>query len=209
MTTASAYGWYVFSPLDFTVQWDGTDVIWTYQGADAWFPLATAQYPGFSEFFDRVAPERIKGFSPPFLTSTAQPGILQVWTGLFVRTAPNWSLLVRSLANLPRSHVYELYEGIVETDHWFGPLFMNLRLTRPDYPIQFGTELPLFQIQPLPRICYSEESQRRVRNIEPPMSFSDEDWAGYEETIVRPNIDPERKVGRYAAAARKRDKQNR
>ena len=51
------------------------------------------------------------------------------------RTAPDWSLLIRAPANLASPGGYSLYEGIVETDRWFGPLFTNLRLTQTHKPV--------------------------------------------------------------------------
>ncbi len=204
LTTASGLGWYVFSPLNFTVQWDGAEVIWTYEGADAWFPLTSAQYPGFAEYFDANAPEAVRGYSPPFLASTAIPGLLQIWTGLFVKTAPDWSLRVRPLVNLPVNRNYELYEGIVETDRWFGPLFTNLRLSRQDYPISFSTELPLFQVQLQPRSSYLEESMKRCALIEEPLALSAADWEAFAATIVRPSANPHRPLADYAVRTRKR-----
>jgi hypothetical protein len=204
LTTASGLGWYVFSPLDFTVQWDGAEVIWTYEGEDAWFPLTSAQYPGFADFFDRNAPESVRGYAPSFLASTAIPGLLQVWTGLFVKTAPDWSLHVRPLANLPVNRNYELYEGIVETDRWFGPLFINLRLSRQDHPISFTTELPLFQVQVLPRVAYLEESMKRCAIVEEPLALTAADWDAFATTIVKPNANPHRPLADYAVRTRKR-----
>src|SRR5690348_16741553 len=87
LRTASSFGWYVFPPIDFTLQWDGSQIIWTYNGAKAWYPLTSAQFPGFQALFDRVAPKRLRGFSPPFLTAIPEPGIIQLWTGLFVESA--------------------------------------------------------------------------------------------------------------------------
>ena len=69
LTTASAFGWYVFPPIQFSLIWDGSNVIWTYEGADSWYPLKTAQFPGFADRFDQVAPPISRGFhrrfSPP------------------------------------------------------------------------------------------------------------------------------------------------
>jgi hypothetical protein len=63
LTSASAFGWYLFPPIGFSLMWDGgSDVLWTYQGADAWFPLKVAQFPNFADHFDRVAPPEFKGF---------------------------------------------------------------------------------------------------------------------------------------------------
>src|SRR5438105_3525019 len=107
--TASAFGWYVFPPMSFSVMWDGgTDIVWTYKGADGWYKLDMAQFPNFADYFDRVAPAENKGFSPPFLGAMKAPtGGIQLWSGLVARTAPGWSLLVRSPANLARSQSYE------------------------------------------------------------------------------------------------------
>src|ERR1043166_1037584 len=117
LTSASAFGWYVFPPTSFSLIWDGgSDVIWTYHGADAWYPLKAAQFPNFARHFDDVAPPAFRGFSPPFLSAFKEPGVVQIWTGLFARTAPDWSLLVRAPVNLAHSQDYDHYEGIVETD---------------------------------------------------------------------------------------------
>ena len=32
-TSASGYGYYIFPPISFSLQWDGRDVMWTWEGA--------------------------------------------------------------------------------------------------------------------------------------------------------------------------------
>ncbi len=59
---------------------------------------------------------------------------------------------------------YESYEGVIETDAWFGPLFTNLRLVKTDVPIHFGTEVPLMQVQPLHRSTYAGAATARLAN---------------------------------------------
>ena len=204
LRAASSFGWYVFPPIDFTLQWDGSQVIWTYSGAKAWYPLASAQFPGYQARFDRAAPKRLRGFAPPFLTAVPEPGIIQVWTGLMIESAQDWSVLVRPPANLPRSLAYELYEGIVETDRWFGPLFTNVRLIKTDVPIHFSTETPLVQVQPLHRQTYAEEVSNGFGLVADMTAFPAGAWARYEETIVQPNRDPARPVGAYATSVRRR-----
>ena len=83
ITSASAFGWYVFLPISFKVVWDGHDMLWTYDGVQEWLPLTrdAVQYPHFSEQFNEIAPPSVRGFSPPFLTSSIPAGGLQVWTG--------------------------------------------------------------------------------------------------------------------------------
>ena len=204
LRAASSFGWYVFPPIDFTLQWDGSQVIWTYHGARAWYPLTSAQFPGYEAVFDRAAPQRLRGFAPPFLTVLPEPGVVQVWTGFFIQSAEDWSVLVRPPANLPRSLAFDLYEGIVETDRWFGPLFTNLRLVKTDVPIHFSTEAPLVQVQPLHRGTYAEEVSNGFAVIGEPGSFPAEAWARYEQSIVKPNLDPERMIAAYATLARRR-----
>jgi Family of unknown function (DUF6065) len=206
LRAASSFGWYVFPPIDFTLQWDGSQILWTYRGAKGWYPLTTAQFPGFAKEFDRAAPKRLRGFSPPFLTAVPEPGIVQMWTGLMVSSAADWSVLVRPPANLPRSLAYDLYEGIVETDRWFGPLFTNLRLVKTDVPIEFSTETPLVQVQPLHRGTYGDEVSNRFAVVPGLAAFPAEAWTGYEDTIVKPNRDPARPVAAYSTSVRRRRK---
>lgn len=206
LRAASSFGWYVFPPIDFTLQWDGSRVLWTYRGAKAWYPLTSAQFPGYQAEFDRVAPSRLRGFSPPFLSAGLEPGIIQVWSGLMIESAENWSVLVRPPANLPRHLAYDLYEGIVETDRWFGPLFTNIRLIKTDVPIHFSTEIPLVQVQPLHRSTYAEEVSNNFGLVANAAEFSGETWSRYEQTIVKPNLDPQRPVAAYATTVRRRRK---
>ncbi len=206
LRTAASFGWYVFSPIDFTLQWDGSHVIWTYSGAKGWYPLTSAQFPGFQAVFDRAVPKRLRGFAPPFLSTAAEPGLIQLWTGLFVESTEDWSILIRPPANLPRNQGYELYEGIVESDRWFGPLFTNLRLVKTDVPIVFNTEMPVLQVQPLHRSTYAEEVSNRFGMVRALADFPAHAWERYEANIVKPNLEPHRPVGAYAAAVRRRRK---
>ena len=122
------------------------------------------------------------------------------------RTAPGWSLLIRPLANLPRSQSFELYEGVVETDRWFGPLITNMRLTKTNVPIEFRADYPMFQVQPVPREMYDDNALNNY-TVNPAMeNLSPEDWDDFYDTVVRPNVQENRPRGQYATAARKRRK---
>ncbi|MBV8590413.1 MAG: hypothetical protein JO212_10210, partial [Acetobacteraceae bacterium] len=162
------------------------------------------QFPYFSAKFNAVAPESTYDCSPPFLTALAEPGAVQIWSGLIARTAPDWSLLIRPPANLPGGAGYALYEGIVEADNWFGPLFTNVRLTRTNQPVRFKADYPLVQAQPLPRALYSEEMLGAMEIVPGLAGLSEREWDDYFTAVVAPNADPNRPHGRYAVAARKR-----
>jgi Family of unknown function (DUF6065) len=205
VTTAAGYGWWVFPPMDLQLIWDGHDIFWYFDGASDWIPLSpSAQFPDFSRAFDKAAPSSLHGCAPPFLSALPEPGVVQIWTGLMVRTAPEWSVLVRPPANLAAPGGYTLYEGIVETDWWFGPLFTNLRLTRTHKPVHLKADFPLLQVQPLPREAYSEQILNAVDTVPDMSGMTDEDWSAYRATIVTPTENPRRPFGAYAVTARKR-----
>lgn len=204
ITSASAFGWYVFLPLSFKVVWDGHDMLWTYPGVDEWLPLTrdAVQYPRLDQHFDRFAPDNVRGFCPPFLAPSIQPGQLQIWTGWMARTAPGWSLLVRGVANLPRGQSYQVLEGIIETDNWFGPLFDNVRILKTDVPIEFRTDVPFLQVQPIPKEIYADKLLQNfaVKDI---AELSPQDWEAFHATVVVSNTTPDRKRGQYAVRVRK------
>lgn len=204
LTTATAFGWHVFPPLRFDLLWDGTDIFVACDDLPDWTRLDALQLPGMAERFDAAAPAAMAGYAPPFLTAMPEPGVVQVWTGLFARTAPNWSLHVRAPANFPLPGGFVAYEGIVETDRWFGPLFTNLRLTRTGLPISFNPDLPLLQVQPLPRAALTEAVQNDVSIAATPDDLGADDWQDYASSIVTPAEDSERRIGRYAVDARRR-----
>ncbi len=204
LTSASAFGWYAFPPMDFHVQYDGTNFLWTHDEADSWFPVRSEHFPGFSEAFDQDAPQDMHGFAPPFLTALPQPGVLQVWTGVMVRTRPGWSILVRPPANLARSRDYEPYEGIIETDRWFYPLFINIRVIASDRPIFFNRTHPLLQVQPLLRSTYDDAELRTATFVDGLCAFDETDWNDFRASLGARAKEPMMRPGRYATEVRKR-----
>jgi hypothetical protein len=161
------------------------------------------QYPHFRARFDEEVPEDIRGFSPPFLTGLPEPGVVQMWTGLFVRTAPGWSLLSRAPANLPRNPVYDQFEGVVEFDKWFGPLFTNIRLTRTDTPVQITQLRPILQVMPVPQFAYADAVLNASTVTDALTQWGDAEWDAYRESIVIPSSAEEHQPGRYAAEVRR------
>ncbi len=203
VSAASAFGWHIFLPRRFQLLWDGNEVFWRMAGVAEFQPLRSVHYPDFELAFDSVAPEAIRGFAPAFLSASIQPGTVQVWPGSLARTAPGWSLLVRPVANLPRPSGYELYEGIVETDHWLGPLFTNVRLTRTGVPIEFDDDVPFMQVQSIRKVDYDEAHLAGFSVAADAGGLTPEDWQCYAETVVAPNSSEDRRRGGYAGRVRK------
>lgn len=207
VTSATAFGWWLFPPIDLEVMWDGSDIFWRCDEAPEWMVLQpSAQLPDYVAEFDAVAPAALKGCSPPFLTALPEPGALQLWTGLIAETLPDWHLLVRAPANLPGTGGICLFEGIVETDRWFGPLFVNMRFTRTHIPVRLRPDYPLAQVQPVHRANYSGDTLDRMDVGSGPSALTDKHWDAYHATIVEPNSRPERPYGAYAVASRKKRK---
>jgi hypothetical protein len=204
LTSATSFGWWLFPPIDLDLLWDGSDVFWRCDEAPDWMPLQpAAQLPDYMNEFDSLAPATLKGCSPPFLTALPEPGTLQIWTGLIAQTAPDWHLLVRSPVNLPQAGGICLFEGIVETDHWFGPLFTNLRFTRSHTPVRLRSDYPLVHVQPVTRHSYSNAILDRM-DTSGPSELTAEHWEAYHHSIVEPNSRPNRSFGAYATTARKK-----
>jgi hypothetical protein len=205
VTSASGYGWWIFSPMDIQIIWDGSDIFWSYGDGNDWLKLMpSAQFPSFSRQFDAIAPSGLQGRSPPFLSALPEAGTLQIWTGLIARTAPDWHLLLRAPANVPLPGGFSLYEGIVETDRRFGPLFVNLRFTRSHEPIRLKADFPLVQAQPVHREMYAKHSMATMSVVGSLSSLGAGEWDAYRTTFLEPISDHDRPFGNHAVAARKR-----
>lgn len=200
LAAASALGWYIYPPLNFSLILKDNELLWTYEGANSSYPVSEgAQFPGFQRFFEQNAPKEIQRYAPTFLAPSREPGQVQIWSGYLAQTSPRWALLSRPPANIPNGWPYRQFEGLIETSHWFGPLFTNIRLTRSDARVDFHVTKPLFQVQLVPREAY-RTPPFDVREFD---DLSKIDWQRFEATM-RPNADHMRAPGHYAVDTRKR-----
>ena len=92
-------------------------------------------------------------------------------------------LLVRGVANIAKSLAYEGFEGIIETDHWFGPLFTNLRIIKTDTPIEFRCDIPFLQVQPVPKEVYADKFLRNFV-VKEMHELTAQNWAQFRRTVV-------------------------
>jgi Family of unknown function (DUF6065) len=208
VTTATAYGWWLFPPMGFSLMWDGsTRICWSPENGQAWYPLnPAAQFPDFAQDFATWAPNDIARFSPPFLATAMDPGLVQIWTGWVVRTRPGWSSLIKAPANFPRNQGLDHFEGIIETDTWFGPLFTNVRLTKTDVPIEFPAGMPLLQVVPIFREHYSDGVLEDVTVQADRSDWTEQEWSSFRHTVVEPQLLKERPPGLHATEVRIRRK---
>ncbi len=215
LRTASSFGWHIFPPQDIRLRFNGVDT-YVYH-FEEWIELKTISLSqDFIDSWRRSAPEDIKDHWPPFLTSLFVPGVVQIWSGLLVKTTDDWSLMIGAPPNILQSRHYSSFEGIVETDQFSQmPLFTNIQLHSTDRDIVIRRTQPLFTVRALPRIAYLEENQiadeRECYNSDQSGSFvlSEDEWEGYKSTIFKvESTERERPVGSYAASRRKRAKKN-
>jgi hypothetical protein len=215
LRVASSYGWYIFAPRDIRLRWDGSEVFHDQDGEGDWRPLSSVVDPEMADYWDDHCPEDMQGSAPPYLSALFVPGIVQIWSGLLVSTAPDWSVLARPPANLAHSRAYSCFEGMVEAD-WFKPvpLFVNIRLHAVDTAIEIRRTRPLFQLQPVHRAAYTaamsgfvEHVGLHARETGHDDGMSAADWDGLRNTVR--SISPTRPhdVGRYGTEVRKRAKQ--
>lgn len=198
VAAASGFGFYLFPPIGFRLIWSGDEVAYTLAGGRRWRSLRGVHYPEFPKIFRKLAPPHLADYAPPFLVQTSIPGVVQVWSGYFVRTEPGWGLWSRGIANRPKLMPYENLEGIVEAATWFGPLFTNIRLLRTNSPIHFHPREPFLQVQPLPRAAYVKP-RCAIREAS---ALSSADWEAYAPVAQRA-ADHARAPGAYGAAVRK------
>lgn len=207
LTSGTGYGYWVFPPISFRLLWDGEQIFWSLDESDDWLPVSgtdsgSVQFPNYAAAFDQAAPDYLAGFSPPFLTALPELGGIQIWTGLLARTRPGWSLNVRRPVNLPVVPGLDAWEGIVETDVWFGPLFNNFRITRTDSPVVFRAGVPFLQVQPIPQIAYSDDALSDFKCLVAE-DLKSEDWSNLSQVLL-PNDNVEARQGEYAVRVRKR-----
>jgi hypothetical protein len=200
ITTASGFGWWLFPPVDTLLFWDGRIILWSTDG-DEWTPIDdTVHFPGFPQDFDEQAPSNLHGAAHPYLSALPEPGLIQVSLGVLASTAEGWCLLIRRPPNFPLPGHMDHFEGIITTDRRIGNIFVNLRLTKTDFPIRLRADMPLVQVQPIPRALLAEAVLNDMKVCD---TLGAEEWEAYHSTIAEPNTRPDRGFGAYATAERR------
>jgi hypothetical protein len=193
--------------IDMQLLWDGDEIFWSQDDGESWLSISRTsstaiQFPGFEEYFDERAPEELHGFSPPFLTALPEPGSIQIWTGLVARTRPGWSLSIRSPVNLPGIVGTSAWEGMIETDQWFGPIFTIFRITKTDFPVRLRAAVPFLQVQPVPQLAYRDTLLNSFQS----QSLDDlslNDWQELGQ-VIKPDPVLKANAGSYSVGVRKR-----
>lgn len=200
---ANGFGWFVYSPIDFRVVWDGSEFLWRPRELTSWHPLVRAQVPGYAQWVKDNAPPQYQNLEVPFLSAFPERGVLQIWSGFAVKTPDQWSLLIRGPANVCRTQAYFHLEGIVEHDWWPGPLLGNLQFLKAGQEARFGRQSPLFLVQPIPRQAYSSSFLDHFDVRVDTTAVTSDHWEEVHRAVF---FDADEKpLGAYARVARKRE----
>ncbi|WP_156459749.1 MULTISPECIES: DUF6065 family protein [unclassified Mesorhizobium] len=201
---ANRVGWLLYPPVDFSIQWNGVDVFVQFDTIEEVVKLDRVFLPGFADFWIDNTDQDLVDAMPPFLELFPERGVLQVWTGFFVKTDENVSTWVRAPVNRQDSTAYKVVEGIIETDWWTGLLFTNIQLLRTDEPIQFSKSRPWFQVFEVPRALHGAGPRPQLDIVEDLSDFPSDFWDGLKETAHRRNSE---KAGSYRVISRRRGRE--
>ena len=195
IVAASGLGWYLYPPIDFDLTFDGHRSMWRAAGQDNWLPLTVVPaLPVQEGLTKRMGAEA--GPVPSFLSNAPEHGIVQIWCGSVVRSPPGWWSLVRPLVNYPRDHLFEVLEGIIETDWWTGPLLSPIRMVKTDQTVELRRHRPFALLQPVRREATIISLGAMSLDNAP------EEILAEFLTFSRAAAAPDRKQGSYRRAAR-------
>jgi len=215
--TASAYGWLVFPPTDIRLRFDGSETLIWDDETGRWSQLGYRYFEeSFWQRWEESVPPAFQPMRIPFLSPTFASGVIQIWSGLLVKTDPDVCTHVRPIANVFGNSSFHVYEGIVDTDvHQPWPLFGNLKLVATDRDILLHRTVPLFQVQPVHRqSLQTAEGHGSVVDVldssaegEASSVFDTAHWSGLATTVRDADVTQARRTGDYAAKSRRRSKE--
>jgi hypothetical protein len=214
LKAASGNGFYLFTPFDFAVRWDGlrSEFAWLDDGGqvERWLSLdggISVYHPSSAAVRAAVPADRaavldevMDAQGPSFLSADPRaPHTMEVLTGLVVRTPPGWVSVIRSVANWASPRPYTVLDGVVETDWYRNDVPTTIRLPQPG-EARFHRHLPLAQLQVVPL------ASLRPHHANPDQptgigAWPADVWAEFVST-ARPRQAGDRE-GTYAAASRR------
>jgi hypothetical protein len=166
--------------------------------------------PDFQAHWNAHAPEPFRDHAPNHLRRLSDPGIVQIWTGHFVETAPDVWLHIRPIVNKNDISAFSCFEAIVETDSFRPmPLFMNIKIHRTGSEILIEKDMPLFQVCAIEKSSVRRQSGKTqsIEDLGASADAAEGFWSGMNDTLRIKGVTPPRKsMGSYAANTRRREK---
>ena len=182
---ANSLGWWVFP---------ATDLDATYHGDGEWTIHEYNKYDEQQqeEYLSKLPPYEYKtedGETHDFVMTgrshvdagLADKNILQIWTGVILRTPPGWGLLIRSPVNAEEDYdrPWSIQEGVIESDWMDYDIWTNLVFKRTNELVEIRQRMwpPLAQIVPVRREAYDGKWDIDDQLI----TADDPEWASWQD----------------------------
>jgi hypothetical protein len=163
-TEATGFGWYLYPPVDFAIRWSNDSSEWCLvedNEPTRWRSLTggvNGRLPQSDAIIAEARRSGVEGLDVfdkygglPFIEADPRsPDMLEVIPGLFARTPPGWSLLLRAVPNENKPVAHQILEGIIETDWYRAYIPVMIRLLRRDVIVRFHSHRPIMAAQPIP-----------------------------------------------------------
>ena len=182
---ANSLGWWIFP---------ATDLDATYHGDGKWTIHEYNKYDEQQqeEYLSKLPPYEYKtedGETHDFVMTSrsyvdggnADKNILQIWTGVILRTPPGWGLLIRSPVNAEEDYdrPWSIQEGVIESDWMDYDIWTNLVFKRTNELVEIRQRMwpPLAQIVPVRREAYDGKWDIDDQLI----TADDPEWASWQD----------------------------
>jgi hypothetical protein len=218
VSTATGNGWYVYPPIDFALRWLGHESEFSLLENNE--PVKWQSLAGFhdirlpqSAMIADAVPEEFKanfdiafakwGGEIPFCDADPRaPNLIELLTGVYAKTPPGWSLLVRGVANWTGGIDHQAVEGIVDTSWYSAMLPTMVRLLRQDQVVRFYRRFPYAMFQLVPTAAFTRSTLEKARVH----SGVEHLPAGVWRSMVEQRNAKNKQPGRYAREQRKRNR---
>lgn len=198
LIAASRQGWYVYPPRQFYLMWTGSEVLYKLGHDGEWTLLDRLYLTDFVEDYQKVCPEDLKDYYPPFLDVFPEGDIVQVGTGLSLMGDPGQCHWVRGPINIPSNSAYDHFEALIDSSWYCSPLFINIKLRKQDVPISFPTHRPLLQVVQMPTAVLPKPSMV-APHVEEMEQAGDDFWKSWQRGYDKRNAG---RSGSYAGEQR-------
>lgn len=146
-------GWWIFPAVDVDILWKGGKEF-EHKLPKFWTNSEYQLVKSLIRPSDNTNVEDwcTEGGRSKFTWGAIEPGVVQFWTGVILKTPPGWCLQIRSPANFPPQE-FRVMEGILETDWMQYDIWINLIFTVQDKWIKIRQDSwpPVAQIIPVRR----------------------------------------------------------
>ena len=218
LVAASGFGYYVYSPFDFALRWDGQETFLAYleDGEPGpWISLAgnaCPLIPTEKEILGALPAERRAALAETgadklhlINCDPREMSLFEMTPGIVARTAPGWSLLVRPVPNLRPIAGMRVLEGILESSWYRNFVPVTGRLTEAGRVVRFYRNYPLACLQPIPDIAYQPSTLDRFTVATGFDAMPDDVFAELIDNLERREKQP---AGSYRAESRRRARVN-